>query len=145
MACGWRHFCFVLLFPVNIMSGLGISVWAWNQKTSSEITGITAGFFANIQYLMVDKPEGYSTTEVEQVSEEAQLEDPEPAGEPEQLPTIIAVMNESFTDTGRHQGQEHHPFAGQPLLPSLPAGIGRSDLGHGVLLGVWGQYLQQRV
>ena len=101
VAAGVAAFLFVLLFPVNIMSALGISVWAWNQKTSSEITGITAGFFANIQYLMVDKPEGYSTTEVEQVSEEAsQVEDPEPAGEPEQLPTIIAVMNESFTDLG---------------------------------------------
>ena len=101
VAAGVAAFLFVLLFPVNIMSALGISVWAWNQKTSSEITGITAGFFANIQYLMVDKPEGYSATEVEQVSEEAsQVEDPEPAGEPEQLPTIIAVMNESFTDLG---------------------------------------------
>ena len=100
-ALGVAAALFVMLFPMNIMSGLGISVWAWNQKTSSEITGITAGFFANIQYLMVDKPEGYSTTEVEQVSEEAsQVEDPEPAGEPEQLPTIIAVMNESFTDLG---------------------------------------------
>ncbi len=92
-------FLFVLLFPVNVMSTLGISVWAWNQKTSSEITGITAGFFANIQFLMVDKPEGYSAAEAEEVSEEAsQLEEPEPMGDPQTLPTIIAIMNESFTD-----------------------------------------------
>lgn len=92
-------FLFVLLFPVNVMSTLGISVWAWNQKTSSEITGITAGFFANIQFLMVDKPEGYSAAEAEEVSEEAgQLEEPEPVGDPQTLPTIIAIMNESFTD-----------------------------------------------
>ena len=92
-------FLFVLLFPVNVMSTLGISVWAWNQKTSSEITGITAGFFANIQFLMVDKPEGYSAAEAEEVSEEvSQLEEPEPVGDPQTLPTIIAIMNESFTD-----------------------------------------------
>ena len=92
-------FLFVLLFPVNVMSTLGISVWAWNQKTSSEITGITAGFFANIQFLMVDKPEGYSAAEAEEVSEEAsQLEEPEPVGDPQTLPTVIAIMNESFTD-----------------------------------------------
>ena len=93
---------FVLLFPMNILAGMGISVWAWNQKTSSEITGITAGFFANIQFLMVDKPEGYSTAQAEEVSEEAsQLEEPDPVGEPEQLPTVIAIMNESFTDMER--------------------------------------------
>jgi phosphoglycerol transferase MdoB-like AlkP superfamily enzyme len=92
---------FVMLFPMDVMTDMGISVWAWNQKTSSEITGITAGFFANIQFLMVDKPEGYSSAQVEEVSEEAsQLEEPEPVGEPEQLPTIIAIMNESFTDMG---------------------------------------------
>ena len=99
VAAGVAAFLFVLLFPVNIMSALGISVWAWNQKTSSEITGITAGFFANIQYLMVEKPEGYSAAQVEEVSEEvSQLEEPEPVGDPQELPTIIAVMNESFTD-----------------------------------------------
>lgn len=92
---------FVMLFPMNVMASMGISVWAWNQKTSSEITGITAGFFANIQFLMVDKPEGYSNAQVEEVSEEAsEVEEPEPVGDPEQLPTIIAVMNESFTDMG---------------------------------------------
>lgn len=92
---------FLLVFPMNILSDLGISVWAWNQKTSSEITGIAAGFCANIQFLMVDKPDGYSTAEAEVVSEEAsQLEDPDPVGDPEELPTIIAVMNESFTDMG---------------------------------------------
>ncbi|MGI6254111.1 MAG: sulfatase-like hydrolase/transferase [Acutalibacter sp.] len=93
---------FVLLFPMNILAGMGISVWAWNQKTSSEITGITAGFFANVQFLMVDKPEGYSTAQAEEVSEVAsQLEEPEPVGEPEKLPTVIAIMNESFTDMER--------------------------------------------
>ena len=90
---------FVMLFPMDLMTNMGISVWAWNQKTSSEITGITAGFFANIQFLMVDKPEGYSSAQVEEVSEEAsQVEEPDPVGDPEQLPTIIAIMNESFTD-----------------------------------------------
>lgn len=92
---------FMLVFPLNILSQLGISVWAWNQKTSSEITGIAAGFCANVQFLMVDKPEGYSEAQAEEVSEAAsQLEEPDPVGNPEELPTIIAIMNESFTDLG---------------------------------------------
>lgn len=101
VAFGVAAALFVMLFPLDALTGLGISVWAWNQKTSSEITGVTAGFFANIQFLMVDKPEGYSNAQVEEVSEEAsEVEEPEPVGEPERYPTIIAVMNESFTDMG---------------------------------------------
>ena len=90
---------FVLLFPLDILSNMGISVWAWNQKTSSELTGITAGFFANIQFVMVDKPEGYSKAKVEQLQAELSgAEEPAPLGSPDGLPTIIAVMNESMTD-----------------------------------------------
>ena len=41
---------FLLIFPADVLTDLGISVWAWNQKTSSKLTGVTAGFFANIQF-----------------------------------------------------------------------------------------------
>ena len=99
VALGMASALFIMLFPMNIMAGMGISVWAWNQKSSSEMTGITAGFFANCQFLMVDMPAGYSSAQVEEVSEEvSRLEDPEPVGDPQELPTIIAIMNESFTD-----------------------------------------------
>ena len=90
---------FLMLFPMDILTDMGISVWAWNQKTSSELTGITAGFFANIQFVMVDKPEGYSASRVQNLGEElAEEEEPELLGQPEELPTVIAIMNESFTD-----------------------------------------------
>lgn len=90
---------FVLLFPVNILSSMGVSVWAWNQKTSSEITGVTAGFFANVQYLMVEKPEGYSQSQVRALETSLNaLEEPEALGSPAKMPTIIGIMNESFTD-----------------------------------------------
>ncbi len=91
----------VLIFPANILSSMNISVWAWNQKTSSEITGVLAGFVANIQFLMVEKPADYSHDTVEGLENRLEaLEEPEPLGDPEGLPTIIAVMNESFTDMG---------------------------------------------
>lgn len=96
---------FILIFPVNILSGLGISVWAWNQKTSSQITGITAGFFANVQYLMVEKPEGYSKNTVEELGEEIKaLPEAKDLGDPSEKPTIIAIMNESLTDLQRTAG-----------------------------------------
>ena len=90
---------FLMLFPMDILTDMGISVWAWNQKTSSELTGITAGFFANIQFVMVDKPQGYSASRVQSLGEElAEEGEPSLLGQPEELPTVIAIMNESFTD-----------------------------------------------
>ena len=118
MALGMASALFIMLFPMNIMAGMGISVWAWNQKSSSEMTGITAGFFANCQFLMVDKPAGYSSAQVKEVSEEvSQLEDPKPVGDPQELPTIIAIMNESFTDLGA-VGEGNVTFS-QDNLPFL--------------------------
>lgn len=89
----------VLIFPIDVLTDMGISVWAWNQKVSSEITGVMAGFYANIQFLLVEKPEGYSAEAVKELGEELRsLEEPEPLGSPETSPTVIVVMNESFTD-----------------------------------------------
>lgn len=89
----------ILLFPANLLSHMDISVWAWNQKTSSEITGTVAGFVANVQFLMVEKPDGYSEELVMELSEKlSRLPEPEPIGTPKKLPTIVVVMNESLTD-----------------------------------------------
>lgn len=89
----------VALLPLDILSTMGISVWPWNQRESTRITGVMAGFLGNIQFVMVDKPEGYSPTTVANLGEEVQnLPDPEPLGEPEEKPTVIAIMNESLTD-----------------------------------------------
>lgn len=91
----------VTLFPLNGLSHLDISVWAWNQKGSSELIGIAASFFANAQYMMVDTPDGYSARTVSGLSKRADgLPDPEPLGRPGGTPTVIAIMNESMTDFG---------------------------------------------
>lgn len=89
----------VLIFPMDILTDMGISVWAWNQKTSSEITGVITGFFANVQFIMVDKPEGYSVEAVEALGEVLDnTEEPSALGTPEKQPTVVVVMNESMTD-----------------------------------------------
>lgn len=89
----------ILIFPMDLLSDMGISVWAWNQKTSSELTGVMTGFFANVQFVMVDKPEGYSAKKVEQLGEEInEMEEPTALGQPEGQPTVVVIMNESFTD-----------------------------------------------
>lgn len=109
----------VMLFPLNGLENLGISVWAWNQKTSSERTGIAAGFFANVNFMLVDEPAGYSPARVKRLS--TQLEEkpqPAPLGQPGEPPTIIAIMNESMTDFGSLGTLRFTPD-NQPFLHSL--------------------------
>lgn len=110
---------FFLLFPANILASLGISVWAWNQKVSSELTGIVAGFFANVQFVMVEKPEGYSEKAVQALAEQtAEQEDPPLLGKPEKQPTIVVIMNESMTDFSRVGNMEFTPD-NLPFIHSL--------------------------
>lgn len=109
----------VTLFPLNGLSHLDISVWAWNQKASSELIGIAASFFANTQYMMVDTPKGYSTGQVRRLAGELEeMDPPEPLGQPGELPTIIAIMNESMTDFGSLGTLNFKPD-NQPFLHSL--------------------------
>ncbi len=113
---------FLMIFPANILSDLGISVWAWNQKTSSKLTGVTAGFFANIQYLMVDKPAGYSAQKVKALEEEIEaLPELDALGSPSKAPTIITVMNESMTDFAAVNPDLALEPDPQPFLHSLQA------------------------
>ena len=87
------------LFPCDLLSDMGITVWAWNQKVSAERTGVLTGFFANIQFLMVNKPEGYSPASVRRLGETVDTwDDPAPLGDPGEAPTVIVVMSESLTD-----------------------------------------------
>lgn len=91
-----------LLFPADILTDLGIEVWPWNQKTSSTRTGLMAGFVGNVQFIMVEKPAGYSQAAAQALGEEAgALPEPAALGSPGQLPTVIAIMNESMTDMAR--------------------------------------------
>lgn len=89
----------VLIFPVNLMNIMGYEVWAWDQETSGKLIGVAANFTGNMQFLAVEKPEGYSKEAVSEIA--AQLdteEEPAALGSPLKPPTIIAVMNESFVD-----------------------------------------------
>ncbi len=118
-ALGISAVLFVLIFPVDLLTSMGISVWAWNQKTSSELTGVMTGFFANIQFLMVDKPEGYSQETVEELGESlGTIEEPAPLGDPQGSPTVIVVMNESMTDLQNVGDVEFTPD-NLPFLHSL--------------------------
>lgn len=89
----------VAVVPMDSLSAMGISVYPWNQKLSTKMTGVAAGFFGNLQFMMVDKPVGYSAGAVKNIeSQTQQLPALAPATKLEKQPTVIAIMNESLTD-----------------------------------------------
>lgn len=84
----------------------------WNLTSSYEKYGYFLATYIYENYQKVEKPEGYSAEAVEQLMTELIQEQTEKSG---QLPNIIAIMNESFTDfasVGRIQ-------TSKPLLPFI--------------------------
>lgn len=71
----------------------------WNRIAGANYNGAALDFFINLQFLFVDKPDGYSTEAAEQILasylEEAGVSAPAQTGD---YPNIILIMNESFHD-----------------------------------------------
>ncbi|WP_099204710.1 LTA synthase family protein [Scatolibacter rhodanostii] len=90
---------YLAVMPLNVMSYLGIVVGPYNQTMSSQNTGMLAGFLANMQFMIVEKPSNYSVETLNNIKDEIDgLEEPSFLGDPGKKPTIIAVMCESMTD-----------------------------------------------
>ena len=69
----------------------------------TDVDGIAVTFVMNLAYMSIDKPEGYSVTEASELLKSYESTEAsdltgavQPAGE--DLPNIIVVMNESFSD-----------------------------------------------
>ena len=84
----------------------------WNLTSSYEKYGYFLATYIYENYQKVEKPEGYSAEAVEQLMTELIQEQTEKSG---QLPNIIAIMNESFTDFASVGGIQ----TSKPLLPFI--------------------------
>lgn len=84
----------------------------WNLTSSYEKYGYFLATYIYENYQKVEKPEGYSAEAVEQLMTELIQEQTEKSG---QLPNIIAIMNESFTDFTSVGGIQ----TSKPLLPFI--------------------------
>ena len=84
----------------------------WNLTSSYEKYGYFLATYIYENYQKVEKPEGYSAEAVEQLMMELIQEQTEKSG---QLPNIIAIMNESFTDFASVGGIQ----TSKQLLPLL--------------------------
>ncbi len=105
---------FALIFGVYLQpavtSRLGIYSDAWMQDRYYRYYGVITGFMTNLTNLEIDKPEHYSQETVDAVMDELDAAQHITTGpnfpdsyaattdQPEQQPTIIYVMNESYWD-----------------------------------------------
>ena len=90
----------------------------WNLTSSYEKYGYFLATYIYENYQNVEKPEGYSAEAVEQLMTELIQEQTERSGQNDstgQLPNIIAIMNESFTDFASVGGIQ----TSKPLLPFI--------------------------
>lgn len=62
----------------------------------TKVNGMAVTFAMNLAYVVVDKPQGYSAEESREILES--YEKDEPLGEEADLPNIIVVMDEAFSD-----------------------------------------------
>ena len=62
--------------------------------------GFTVSFLMNLQYVRIEKPEGYSVISAERISEDYEGNTPDEGTLPadDEKPNIIVVMNEAFSD-----------------------------------------------
>lgn len=85
----------------------------------TNVDGIAVTFVMNLAYMSIDKPAGYQAGEAEAVLAEYEEQDRREA--PEELPNIIVVMNEAFSDLsvlGDFETNEDY----MPFLHSLQNG-----------------------
>ena len=102
----------ILIFGVYLQPSvtlrLGIYPDAWMQDRYYRWYGMISGFMTNLQNLEIDKPEDYDEAHIRALLAQVETsasDDPlfdgcyaEAAGSPEQTPTIIYVMDESYWD-----------------------------------------------
>ena len=60
--------------------------------------GFMVAYLANLQYLNIEKPEGYSADRAAQIAEESKNESKTKQNGSEDKPNILVIMNEAFSD-----------------------------------------------
>lgn len=85
----------IALMQESIDELLDVYEMPFTQDVTYGYNGFFVSFFVNMKYLIVKKPDGYSVKAAEKILTESEAE----AGDaPEELPNIIVIMNEAFSD-----------------------------------------------
>ncbi len=78
----------------------GFNIYLFNPVAMYRDNGFAVSFIMNLQYVRIEKPEGYSLANVQKIQNETTEAAPEGGAEETdaERPNIIVVMNEAFSD-----------------------------------------------
>lgn len=83
----------------RVIEAVGLDTTLFTPNVLYRNNGIAGGFLGNMKYLKVEKPDGYSAEAAEEIAARYQMTDTDAASaDTEDLPNIIVIMNESFSD-----------------------------------------------
>ena len=80
----------------TVIDSAGLDTTLFTPNVLYRNNGLLGGFVGNIRYLKVEKPEGYSAKAVEKIAQNYHTA--ETVTEKQDLPNIIVIMNEAFSD-----------------------------------------------
>ncbi len=80
-----------------LLDDLGVKTDVWDPSTSYSDGGALAVFLQNTRFMEVEQPEDVSDAELEQLTDSLPAEEA-PALAVDQVPNVIAIMNESWAD-----------------------------------------------
>lgn len=100
-SCGAIAALVVLVFWIgnyDFPDTYNIDIDFWCQANTYEASGFAPSFISFWQRMKIDRPDGYTGQKAEQILDDYQNEERTYISEEEVKPTIIAIMNESFSD-----------------------------------------------
>ena len=80
----------------TVIKAAGLDTTLFTPNVLYRNNGLVGGFVGNIRFMKVEKPEGYSDTAVKEIAQNYITEETET--KKEDLPNIIVIMNEAFSD-----------------------------------------------
>ena len=88
-----------LLWDSNFQTNSNLYPYLFTPAYMTKVNGMAVTFAMDLAYVYVEKPAGYSEKDVEEILASYEEPDGEPETE-EDVPNIIVIMNEAFSDLG---------------------------------------------
>lgn len=89
-------YTWISLFDFETQYGIGVNLW--RPLATYQNTGFATAFITYLQKMKIKEPENYSAATVAGILDNYMSKDSLPIAECQENPTIIAIMNEAFSD-----------------------------------------------
>ncbi len=101
-----------------VINAVGLDTILFTPNVLYRNNGLVTGFLGILKYLVVDKPDHYSEQFIREIMDEVEIKPKAEEKQTEQLPNIIVIMNEAFSDLSVY-GDLHTNMDYMPFIHSL--------------------------